>query len=80
MAPPCTGHRAVGAEVLGAFGRVVLERDVQDRKGGWGQRATNALWSARAPNNMAWFTASPPSADAAANPMSPTANTRLRPL
>src|SRR3954467_2967130 len=42
--------------------------------------AANTPWSARAPNSVAPFWAAPPSADATANPSSPTRNIRLRPM
>ena len=43
-------------------------------------RAANPPCSARAPNSMAAFWATPPSAEAAAKPIRPTMNIRLRPM
>jgi hypothetical protein len=42
-------------------------------------KAAKAPWSARAPNSSSWLGASPPIAEAAANPMSPMMKVRLRP-
>lgn len=41
--------------------------------------AAKAPWRARAPNSMAELVAAPPSAEAAANPISPMTKVRLRP-
>ncbi len=79
MAPPAPETAPYAPKALarseGLSWKVMLRID----KAAGAMRAANAPWSARAPNNMPWFTARPPKADAAANPIRPTPNIRLRP-
>ena len=69
---PGARHGAVGAERLGPLRRIALERDGQD-----GQRRRCHQGGETHPGERArrracaWFTASPPSADADANPIRP---------
>ena len=52
---------------------------VMSERAAGANNAANAPWSARAPNSIGAFTATPPRAEAPANPSRPMMNMRLRP-